>query len=95
MRKEIKGDLCSLKVLVCMLPYYLLFPFPPLQFQPQCPFFPPKYDSIDRSTFKPLCRPVIPNQPCIPVHSIPQTAEAGSTGCLGSNRMECSVHLVA
>ncbi|OCT63192.1 hypothetical protein XELAEV_18044290mg [Xenopus laevis] len=54
----------------------------------KCPFFPPKYGSIDRSTFKPLGRP------CIPVHSIPQTAEAGSTGCLGSNRMECSVHLV-
>ncbi|OCT98251.1 hypothetical protein XELAEV_18010482mg [Xenopus laevis] len=51
--------------------------------------FPPKYGSIDRSTFKPLGRP------CIPVYSIPQTAEAGSTSCLGSNRMECSVHLVA
>ncbi|OCT82127.1 hypothetical protein XELAEV_18024638mg [Xenopus laevis] len=80
---------CSLKVLVCMLPYYLLFPFPPSQFQPHCPFFPPKYGSIDRSTFKTLGRP------CIPVHAIPQTAEAGSTGCLGSNRIECSVHLVA
>ncbi|OCT55469.1 hypothetical protein XELAEV_18001958mg [Xenopus laevis] len=75
---------CSLKVLVCMLPYYLLFPFPPLQFH-----FPPKYGSIDRSTFKTLGRP------CIPVHFIPQTVEAGSTGCLGSNRMKCSVHLVA
>ncbi|OCT65500.1 hypothetical protein XELAEV_18041738mg [Xenopus laevis] len=80
---------CSLKLLVCMLPYYLLFPFPPSQFQPHYPFFPPKYGSIDRSTFKPLGRP------CIPVHSIPQTAAAGSTGCLGSDRMECSVHLVA
>ncbi|OCT78121.1 hypothetical protein XELAEV_18029226mg [Xenopus laevis] len=80
---------CSLKALMCMLPYYLLFPLPPSQFQPQCPFFPPKYGSIDRSTSKPL------GIPCIPVHSIPQTAEVGSTGCLGCNRMECSVHLVA
>ncbi|OCT55889.1 hypothetical protein XELAEV_18002028mg [Xenopus laevis] len=41
------------------------------------------------STFKSLGRP------CIPVHSIPQTVEAGSTGCVGSNRMKCSVHIVA
>ncbi|OCT77798.1 hypothetical protein XELAEV_18028893mg [Xenopus laevis] len=55
----------------------------------ECPFFPPKYGSIDRINFK------LPSRPCIPFHSIPQSAEAGSTGCLGSNGMECSVHLVA
>ncbi|OCT79921.1 hypothetical protein XELAEV_18026734mg [Xenopus laevis] len=49
---------------------------------PAVPHLHLKYGSINRSTLKPLGRP------CIPFHSIPQTAEAGSAGCLGSNGME-------
>ncbi|OCT72201.1 hypothetical protein XELAEV_18035172mg [Xenopus laevis] len=49
---------------------------------PAVPHLHLKYGSIYKSTLKPLGRP------CIPFHSIAQTAEAGSAGCLGSNGME-------
>ncbi|OCT65832.1 hypothetical protein XELAEV_18042082mg [Xenopus laevis] len=49
---------------------------------PAVPHLHLKYGSIVSSTLKPLGRP------CIPFHSIPQTAEAGSAGYLRSNGME-------
>ncbi|OCT97640.1 hypothetical protein XELAEV_18009870mg [Xenopus laevis] len=89
-----KGMQCSpssLMALMCMLPYYILFPFPPPQFQQRCPFFYPKYGSIDRSTFKLLGRP------CIPFHSIPQDFRSRVCRLLMVkwNGEECSVHLAA
>ncbi|OCT56771.1 hypothetical protein XELAEV_18004400mg [Xenopus laevis] len=42
----------------------------------------PKYGVIHRNSFKPLGRP------CIPFHSIPQTANAGVCRLPGSNGME-------
>ncbi|OCT65079.1 hypothetical protein XELAEV_18041321mg [Xenopus laevis] len=51
----------------------------------------PKYDVIHRNSFKPLGRP------CIPFHSIPQTANAGVCRLPGVqlNGKECSIHRVA
>ncbi|OCT78181.1 hypothetical protein XELAEV_18029288mg [Xenopus laevis] len=51
----------------------------------------PKYGVIHRNSFKPLGRP------CIPFHSIPQTANAGVCRLPGVqwNGKECSIHHAA
>ncbi|OCT66008.1 hypothetical protein XELAEV_18042262mg [Xenopus laevis] len=60
-------------------PVSLISPIISTVIPPVVPHLHLKYGSIDRSTLKPLGRPF---------HSIAQTAEAGSAGCLGSNGME-------
>ncbi|OCT55519.1 hypothetical protein XELAEV_18001667mg [Xenopus laevis] len=72
----------SLMALLCKSPCCFLSPLFILHFPKRCLLFLPKYGSIHWCTFKPLGRS------CIPFHSIPQTVEAGSAGCLGTNRMK-------
>ncbi|OCT71918.1 hypothetical protein XELAEV_18034895mg [Xenopus laevis] len=58
---------------------------------PVVPLLYPKYGVIHRNSFKPLGRP------CIPFHSISQTANAGVCRLPGVqwNGKECSIHRAA